>query len=115
MKDEMTVELVDAMERLIESVERLEGSMGERVEKITATVESNERETELLRRLEEAEARIAELSAAAMTSAGRKTVGAMVAKSEEKSGALDAALAHLSVEQRIAVKAELLRSGAIAV
>jgi len=78
MKDEMTVEMVDAMERLIESVERLEASMSERVEKITATVESEAREGELLRRLEEAEAKIAELSAAAIS--GRKTAGAMVAK-----------------------------------
>ncbi|MFC6646179.1 hypothetical protein ACFQBQ_11415 [Granulicella cerasi] len=114
MKDEMTVELVDAMERLIDSVERLEGSMTERVEKITATVEPNEREAELPRRLEEAEAKIAELSAAAVAEpAGRKTVGAMVAKGVEAGASLDAALANLSVEQRFAVKAELLRAGIV--
>jgi hypothetical protein len=122
---ELTVELVDVMERLIESVEKLTESQveiaaaaEERVGRITATVE-NEREAELLQRLEEAEAKIAELSAAAAV-AGRKTAGAaaMVAKhgvalENIEAASLDAALASLSVEQRIAVKAELLRSGAI--
>jgi hypothetical protein len=116
---ELTVELVDVMERLIEAVEKLTESGEERVAKITATVES-EREAELLHRLEQAEAKIAELTAsaaAAIGNAGRKT--AMVAKhgaalEHVEASALDAALASLSVEQRIAVKAELLRSGAIA-
>jgi hypothetical protein len=121
MVKELTVELVDVMERLIESVEKLAASQldvaaaaDERVGAIVATVES-EREAELSRRLEDADARIAELSAAA---SGRKTAGAvgMVAKrgvavERLEAGALDVALAGLSVEQRIAVKAELLRTG----
>jgi len=85
---------------------------------IVAAVES-EREAELERRLEEAEARIAELTAAAAT-AGRKTLpsgmASMLAKQgvtveSMEAGAIDAALSSLSIEQRIAVKAELLRAG----
>jgi len=75
---------------------------------------------ELTRRLEETEAKIASLTA----SAGRKTVTAGTATLLAKqgvdvgtvgleAGALDGALAHLSVEQRIAVKAELMRAGLV--
>jgi hypothetical protein len=119
MKD-ISMELVDAMERLIESVERLAAGEEDRVAKITATVDS-EREAELSRRLEEAEAKIAELAAAA-AHAGRKTVAAGVAATVAKhglslehvdAGALDTALNGLSIEQRIAVKAELLRAGLV--
>ena len=74
------------------------------------------RETELERLLAEAEATIASLK-------GRKTVPAGVATLIAKDGAndgravelgaLDAALVSLSLEQRIAVKAQMLRSGLI--
>jgi hypothetical protein len=83
----------------------------ESVERIVATVESA-REAELERKLAEAERTIVELRASA---GGRKTVvaGALVAKAGEGSEleALDGALASLSVEQRFAVKAEMLRLG----
>jgi hypothetical protein len=132
-----SMELVETMERLIESVEALgvaiheEGSRqiaaGEAqvAAKITATVES-EHEAELVRRLEEAEAKIAEreiaasVGAAATSQMGRKTVSAGVAATVAKhsvslenvdAASLDAALTGLSVEQRIAVKSELLRAG----
>ena len=79
-------------------------------------------------KLASAESRIAELSAAATVvsaPAGRKTVSAgmstMLAKQgvsveslesgRMEAGSLDGALASLSIEQRFAVKAELLRSG----
>jgi len=71
------------------------------------------REAELEQRLTEANATIASLKA------GRKTVPAGVANLMAKdglavdAGTLDAALASLSVEQRIAVKSQLLRSGLI--
>lgn len=82
------------------------------VERIVATVESA-REAELERKLAEAEQTIAELRAA--STGGRKTVvaGSLVAKAGEGSEleALDGALASLSVEQRFAVKAEMLRLG----
>ena len=132
--DNMGSEAVDqAMERLLqaaESLERAAESLSERgaavaaeaqesVGRIVATVESA-REAELERRLEEAERIIADLRAeatSAQAAAGRKTIAtAMLAKSGAPvdglhAGAVDAALTSLSVEQRIAVKAELLRAG----
>jgi hypothetical protein len=91
------------------------------------------REQELERRLAEAEARLAQLSAHAAASSapaaqgGRKTLAPGTATLLAKQGvavdatgtgavaleaaALDGALASLSIEQRIAVKAELLRAG----
>jgi len=101
------------MQQQVELAAAAEGTVG----RIVATVESA-REAELARRLEEAETRIAQLSA----SAGRKTVTAgtanMLAKrgvelDRVEAGALDAALVGLSVEQRIAVKAELMRAGLV--
>jgi hypothetical protein len=95
---------------------------------IVATVE-NEREQELERLLAEAEATIAQLKAAAAApvQAGRKTVSVAMASLLAKQGVagdsiakleagalartLDGALASLSIEQRIAVKSELLRAG----
>jgi hypothetical protein len=93
------------------------------VGRIVATVETH-RETELERKLAEAETTIAELQAAAavVQLSGRKTVAAsattMLAKQAAapeslESGALDGALASLSVEQRIAVKSELMRAGLV--
>ena len=107
------MELMELAERM-EAATKMELAMeAKNVERIVATVES-EREAELAKKLEEAEAKIAELQAAG---AGRKTAsaGAMSSKLVDgiEAGALDAALASLSVEQRIAVKAELLRTGAI--
>ncbi|HEY5329899.1 MAG TPA: hypothetical protein VIJ79_08460 [Acidobacteriaceae bacterium] len=94
-------------------VERLSGaSADEIVGRIVGTVESA-REAELERKLAEAEQTIVELRASSV--GGRKTVvaGSLLAKAGEASelGALDGALASLSVEQRFAVKAEMLRSG----
>lgn len=104
----------------------------ERVERIVATVES-QREVELVQRLEAAESKLVEAEArlealAAGATAGRKTSAAgMVATLAKQGiaasaleslgsgriegGALDAALTSLSIEQRFAVKAEMLRSG----
>ena len=113
------------MERAAESLSERGATVAaeaqESVSRIVATVESA-REMELERRLEEAERVITGLraeAASAQASAGRKTVvTTMLAKGNTASagmqaGALDAALASLSVEQRLAVKAELLRSGLI--
>lgn len=91
------------------------------VGRIVATVESA-REAELERKLAAAEARIAELTASAAVAepAGRKTLSAGmtamlskqgVAVEGLEAGAVDAALGSLSIEQRIAVKSELLRAG----
>jgi exonuclease VII small subunit len=75
-------------------------------------------QTSLEERLREAEATIAQLraEAAARTPARRTTpgaVGTLVARdgSPAEPAALDTALRSLSLEQRIAVKSELLRAG----
>ena len=124
--------LETAAERLSERQVALVAEAQEHVGRIVATVETA-REAELERRLAEAEARIVTLTAAAAASApqpaqgaGRKTLGAgltsMLAKqgvaldlgaagTPVEAGALDAALGSLSIEQRIAVKAEMRRAG----
>lgn len=116
-------------ERQIALAAETEQSVG----RIVATVET-QREGELAERLRlaedkllAAEGRIAELTAAAAVKAepaGRKTIsagmGSMVSKGVSaeglapgrmEAGALDSALSSLSIEQRFAVKAEMLRSG----
>jgi len=94
--------------------------------RIVATVEGR-REAELEEKLAAAEAQIASLRAAAVTvpfsvTNGRKTVSASTATLLAKqglsvesleAGALDAALVSLSMEQRFAVKAQLMRAGLI--
>lgn len=141
MEMEMSEELGVTVERLAtaaalleQAVERLaerqsdfamqaEASIG----KIVATVECR-RETELEEKLAAAEAQIAQLRAAAASvpsavTHGRKTLPVAmehllakqgVSVDSMDAGALDAALANLSIEQRIAVKAQLLRSGMLA-
>jgi len=123
MEDDKGLDIVEAAARLEAAAAALEAAAARledhAVGRITA-VES-ERETELERRLAEAEAKIAGLTAAAAPhNAGRKTLpvgmAAMLAKSgvaldSVEAGAIDGALASLSIEQRIAVKAELLRAG----
>jgi hypothetical protein len=135
MKDELgsTVERLAAAAGLLEqAVERLaqrqndfaidaEASIG----RIVATVEGR-REAELEAKLAAAEAQIAELKAgasvyvpAAVTNGLKTLPVAMVnllAKQgvtvdSMEAGAVDAALVSLSIEQRIAVKAQLMRAG----
>lgn len=135
---EMTDELRGTVERLAtaaglleQTVERLaqrqidfaldaEASIG----RIVATVEGR-REAELEDKLAAAEVQIAELKASGGSvpvpvTHGRKTLPiAMVnlmakqgvAVDSMEAGALDAALVSLSLEQRIAVKAQLIRAG----
>jgi hypothetical protein len=132
MKDELgvTVDRLAAAASLLEqAVERLaqrQSAFAENAEasigRIVATVEAR-REAELEDKLAAAELRIAELQArgaGAAFTAGRKTLPASTASLFAKqgalmdsmdSGALDAALVSLSLEQRIAVKAQLMRAG----
>lgn len=96
------------------------------VERISATVEQTRRESELAEKLAAAEREIRELKAAAAPNALhslRRTLPASTTEMLAKHGigdgpvdvrTLDAALAGLSLEQRIAVKTQLLRAGAIA-
>jgi hypothetical protein len=104
-------------------------AMAGEVEKISATVESaaaDRRETELAEKLAAAEKELAELKAAGaptVLNPLRRTVPTATSEMLAKHGiaegpvdvrTLDAALAGLSLEQRIAVKSQLLRAGAIA-
>ena len=135
--EEMTAnELQGAADRLMEAasaLERMVARMAEQqvalaaeaesqVGRIVATVET-QHEVELERKLAEAEAKIAELVASANAqAAGRRTLPTtmttMLAKQgvvmdSMEAGAIDGALASLSIEQRIAVKAELMRAGVL--
>jgi ATP-dependent Lon protease len=96
------------------------------VERISATVDQSRREEELAEKLAAIQRELAELKAAATPPSLqtlRKTVPAATTEMLAKHGigegpvdvpTLDAALAGLSLEQRIAVKTQLLRAGAIA-
>jgi hypothetical protein len=143
MEEMTANELQTAAERLMEAASALERTVSRmaeqqvalaaeaesQVSRIVATVET-QREVELERKLAEAEAkiaesqaRIAELSASAGAQpAGRKTLptsmATMLAKQgvvmdSVEAGAIDGALASLSIEQRIAVKSELIRAGVL--
>jgi cell division protein ZapA (FtsZ GTPase activity inhibitor) len=128
---------VEATERLQAAAERLEktvawleerqAAMTGDVARIVATVDASAdgRQRELERKLEVAEQQIAELKAqAAAATGGRKTVPVATMQLLAKqgigsvdgleAGSLDAALTGLTLEQRIAVKAQLIRSGTLA-
>lgn len=112
------------LEQAVESLGQTHNLFAEAtISRIVATVESH-REMELEQKLAAAEATIAELRAqgsAGSPDSGRKTIPSamtsLLAKqgvtieSLEGAGALDAALVSLSLEQRIAVKAQLMRAG----
>ena len=96
------------------------------VGKISATVEQSRRELELMEKLASAEKELVALKASgalAIASPLRRTLPTATSEMLAKHGigegpvdvrALDAALSGLSLEQRIAVKTQLLRAGAIA-
>jgi hypothetical protein len=132
MKDELsaTVERLAVAAGLLEqTVERLaqrQSAFAESAEasigRIVATVETR-REAELEEKLSVAEQKIAELQARGFIDAPaavRKTLPAAMTSLLAKqgvtvdsleAGALDAALVSLSLEQRIAVKSQLIRAG----
>lgn len=133
MEENKVMDLLEAASRLEAVMASLEQATARWMEQqaigpIVATVEespiSELREQELERRLAEAEAKITQLSAQSLPAAGRKTLAPGTASMLAKQGvaveaggvvleaaALDGALASLSIEQRIAVKAEMLRAG----
>jgi hypothetical protein len=132
MKDELglTVDRLAAAASLLEqAVDRLaqrQSAFAEDAEasisRIVSTVESR-REAELEEKLAAAELKIAELQARGVSGApavGRKTLPtamtSLLAKQgvtldSLEAGSLDAALVSLSLEQRIAVKSQLMRAG----
>lgn len=116
------------LERMVAVLEQREAAATGEVQKIVAEVDHgtdySERELELERRLAQAEQQIAELRAQeSKTASIRKTLPATTTQLLAKqgitsldsieAGALDAALAGLSLEQRIAVKSQLLRAGVL--
>jgi transposase-like protein len=115
------------LERALTWLEERQSALTGEVEKISATVEQSRREAELVEKLALAEQELGELKAAAASHNDlqplRRTMSTSTAEMLAKRGigegpvdvkTLDAALAGLSLEQRIAVKAQLLRAGAIA-
>ena len=114
------------LERALNSLEERQSALAGEVEKISATVDQSHREAELAEKLAAAEHELAELKAAGsqnVLSPLRKTMPTATSDMLAKRGVgdgpvdvrtLDAALSGLSLEQRIAVKTQLLRAGAIA-
>lgn len=120
--DNQILERLEAVTSLLERTLALLAQRTGEIEKISATVEQTKREAELQEKLACAEREIAELKASALNPL-RRTVPTSTSEMLAKHGiaegpvdvrTLDAALAGLSLEQRIAVKSQLLRAGAIA-
>ena len=115
-----------ALEKTLSWLEERQGELSGEVERISVTVEQSRRETELAEKLAAVERELAEVKAASAQNALnplRRTMPAATAEMLAKHGigdgpvdvrSLDAALSGLSLEQRIAVKTQLLRAGAIA-
>lgn len=134
MEEKEIVERLEAAASLIEkTLRRLDetaaaaSAFSGEVERISATVEAAAaaREAELTAKLSAVEQELAELKAAAQSNVAsvRRTLPSGTAEMLAKHGigdgpvdvkTLDAALGGLSLEQRIAVKSQLLRAGAIA-
>jgi len=114
------------LERTLNWLEERQSSLSGEVERISATVEQSRRELELAEKLASVERELDKLKASAAATVVnplRRTVPAATSEMLAKHGigegpvdvrALDAALSGLSLEQRIAVKTQLLRAGAIA-
>jgi hypothetical protein len=116
----------ERLEKTVAWLEERQAAMTGDVARIVATVDAtaDARQRELEGKLEAAEQQIAELKAQAAASSGRKTlpVATMQLLAKQgigsvdglEAGSLDAALTGLSLEQRVSVKAQLIRSGALA-
>jgi hypothetical protein len=114
------------LERTLTWLEERQSQLGGEVERISATVEQSRKEADLAEKLAAAERELMDLKASAappLLNQLRKTVPSSTVEMLAKHGigegpvdvrTLDAALSGLSLEQRIAVKSQLLRAGAIA-
>ncbi len=118
------------LEKTLQWLDERQSFLSGEVDKISATVETTRREEELAASLDEARRELAELRAAGASSGFPRAVetlrrtlpsatSEMLAKHGLQEGAvdvrtLDAALVGLSLEQRIAVKSQLRRAGAMA-
>jgi septal ring factor EnvC (AmiA/AmiB activator) len=115
-----------ALEKTLNWLEERQGELSGEVERISATVEQSRREAELAEKLAAVECELGEVKAASTQNALsplRRTLPAATSEMLAKHGigdgpvdvrSLDAALSGLSLEQRIAVKTQLLRAGAVA-
>lgn len=129
MEQEMMQQLAGSAEKLASAAEALERALARldeqhaelnaKVERIVAAIEEKAPEEGLKERVAELERTNAELKAQTAR-LGRKTLPPLVTallgkegSEEVDTGKLDKALSSLSVEQRIAVKAELARAGLI--
>jgi len=113
------------LERALNWLEEREGRLAGSVERISATVDQSRREAELTEKLATVERELEQLKASAsqgILNPSRKTIPTATSEMLAKRGigdgpvdvrTLDAALSGLSLEQRIAVKTQLLRAGAI--
>ena len=108
------------LERTLAWIEERQAALSGQVEKISAMMEQSRREEELNEKLVAAQQQLAELKTSQPL---RRTLPAATTDMLAKHGigeapvdvrTLDAALAGLSLEQRIAVKSQLQRAGAIA-
>jgi septal ring factor EnvC (AmiA/AmiB activator) len=113
------------LERTLNWLEAQQETLTGEVQRISATVEQSRREIELADKLAAVEKELSTLKANAAPAINplRRTLPASTSEMLAKHGiadgpvdvrALDAALTGLSLEQRIAVKSQLLRTGAIA-
>jgi hypothetical protein len=114
------------LERTLSWLEERQGALSGEVERISATVEQSRREIELADKLAGVEKELGDLKASTagvIANPMRRTLPASTSEMLAKHGiadgpveirALDAALSGLSLEQRIAVKTQLLRAGAVA-
>ncbi len=124
--DQRLQSAADLLERTLTWLEQRHTALTGEVERISATIDQSRREAELAEKLTAVEAELAQLKASSAPSVLnplRKTIPAATSQMLAKHGigdgpvdvrTLDAALAGLSLEQRIAVKSQLLRAGAIA-
>ena len=136
MNEELTQQIIASAERLASAAEALEKAVGRldaqqqalnaQVDRIVAAVDDNQTESrrQLGARVAELERTNADLKAEIVRhAAARKTLPPLVTALLAKSGietqekmdmaALDKALALLTVDQRIAVKAQMARAGII--
>ena len=113
------------LERTLNWLEERQVALTGEGERISATVEQSRREAELAEKLAAVERELAEVRAAAPSALNplRRTMPTTTSEMLAKHGigegpvnvrTLDAALTGLSLEQRIAVKTQLLRAGSIA-
>ncbi len=124
MLERAAEQLAAGQSGMLEQIQGAREEMQSSVARIVATTEKGEEFASLEERLQAAMAEVAELRAQQgvrgterktlpMAASGLLAKHGIAAGAEVDSTALDAALASLSIEQRIAVKSQLLRAGLV--